>query len=134
MIHPHAAAHALRALVIDDDSLTLSLVGDLLHDCGVQAITTATDGSLGIAAFDQARPRPDLVVVDLQMPEHDGFQIMQWLAARNYRGGLILISGQEPRVLREAGELARFHQLQMLGALPKPLDPEALARAVARLQ
>lgn len=123
----------LTALVIDDDSFMCELVGQLLQDCGVGEVSSAPDGTLGIAAFDSAEPRPDLVVIDLKLPEQDGFQVVELLAARHYSGGVILISGQEDRVLNSASQMAQFHQLQVLGALAKPLNPAALSRAVARL-
>lgn len=127
-----AAGAPRSALLVDDDSFMLDIVGELLRDLGVAEIATAGDGWRGIAAFDAAQPKPDLVVVDLLLPGQDGFQVLSQLAERRYDGGVILLSGQEDRVLNSAGLMARFHQLQVLAALPKPPEPAALARALAR--
>lgn len=129
-----AAGAPRSALLVDDDSFMLGIVGELLRDLGVSEIATADDGWRGIAAFDAAQTKPDLVVVDLLLPGQDGFQVLRQLAERRYDGGVILLSGQEDRVLNSAGLMARFHQLQVLAALPKPPEPAALARALARWQ
>ena len=128
---PSYAHSDLNVLLVDDDSFMLEFVTSLLRDLGICTITTANDGVKGMAAFDRARAKPNLVLCDLQMPGQDGFQLMAELAARHYAGGVILISGQEDRTLRSASLMAQFHQLNILGALPKPVTGEALTRALA---
>lgn len=128
-----AGGAALRVLLIDDDRFTIALLAELLETLGVHQLSTAADGRQGLAVFDTARPRPDVVLVDLSMPGQDGFQLLEALARRRYDGGLILISGKEDRLLHAAAQLARFHQLQLLAALPKPVERAALAAALARL-
>lgn len=122
-----------RALLVDDDKFMLEFVGDLLRDLGVAEVTTATDGALGLTAFDRAGTKPDLILCDLHMPQQDGFQLMAALAQRGYRGGVILISGQEARTLKSATLMAQFHELNILATLEKPIDRNALASALARL-
>ncbi len=121
----------LNVLLVDDDSFMLEFVTSLLRERGIRTITTASDGNKGIAAYDRARAKPNLVLCDLHMPGQDGFQLMEELARRHYSGGVILISGQEDRTLRSAKLMAQFHQLNILGALPKPVTGEALMGALA---
>ncbi len=123
----------LNVLLVDDDSFMLEFVTNLLRERGIRTITTASDGSKAIGAFDRARAKPNLVLCDLHMPGQDGFQLMEELARRHYSGGVILISGQEDRTLRSAKLMAQFHQLNILAALPKPVTGEALMRALAGL-
>lgn len=129
----HTAYCALRVLVVDDDSFMRDFVSNQLHDLGIGSIATAADGRRAIAAVDQAMPRPDVIVIDLVMPGEDGFQLLAGLAERRYDGGVILLSGQPERILSSAALMAQFHQLQVLAALPKPPDRQALGRALARL-
>lgn len=129
----NASASPLRVLLVDDDSFMLDYVAELLRQLGIRDIATAVDGRHGMAAFDSADPKPDLVVADLHMPDLDGFQLLTGLAERRYDGGVLLLSGQEDRILNSANLMAQFHQLQVLGALPKPIDRDALERAIARL-
>ena len=120
-------------LVVDDDAFQRAMLADMLDELGVAIVLQAGDGAAGAAALDGPGPRPAVVVADLCMPGQDGFQLLEALAARRYGGGLILLSGQQESVLQAAGALARFHQLNVLGALAKPLRLEALRTALAQL-
>ncbi|MDC8759683.1 response regulator transcription factor [Janthinobacterium fluminis] len=128
-----AAPSRLRVLLVDDDAFMLATIGEQLRQLGVSDIRDAADGSAGIAAYDAAEPKPDLVIADLHMPGLDGFQLLAGLAERRYGGGVILLSGQEDRVLNSAKLMTQFHQLRLLAALPKPPEAQALALAIARL-
>lgn len=122
-----------RALLIDDDRFMLVVLGDMLRDLGVTEITTAADGAAGIDEFDRAQPRPDVILCDLHMPGSDGFAFMEKLAERNFVGGIILVSGMDSHTRNSASLMARFHRLNILATLQKPVDSAALATAVARL-
>ena len=129
-----AAAHpGLCVLVVDDDAFQRALLRELLAELGVGTVLLAGDGAGGAAAYDAARPRPDAVICDLCMPGEDGFALLDALAARRFGGGLILMSGQETRLLQSARLMAQFHQLQLLAALPKPVSRLALCQALERL-
>ncbi|SNT10727.1 Response regulator receiver domain-containing protein [Noviherbaspirillum humi] len=116
---------ALQVLLVDDDSFMLELVRDMLLDLGVKQIATALDGKRGIAAFESGKKRPDLVICDLNMPDKDGFQFMEMLADRRYVGNVVLMSGMGERVINSAQLMARFHRLNILGSLAKPISRDA---------
>lgn len=128
-----AAQPGLCVLVVDDDAFQRALLRELLAGLGVGTVLLAGDGASGAAAYDAARPRPDAVVCDLRMPGADGFALLDALAARRFGGGLILMSGRETRLLQPARLMARFHQLRLLAALPKPVSRLALCQALERL-
>src|ERR1700734_2374942 len=68
--------HLSRILVIDDDHAIAELVKVNLELLGHQ-VTTASDGIKGLALAQQNRP--DLVVLDVMMPDLDGFTVCQRL-------------------------------------------------------
>ncbi|CAN5360111.1 hypothetical protein BH09PSE6_BH09PSE6_13630 [soil metagenome] len=122
-----------RVLLVDDDAMMLAVLGDMLKDRGAGIIATAQDGRAGIAALDRWPVAPGLVVCDLQMPESDGFQFMEELGKRNYAGAVFLVSGMDSRTLNSASLMARFHRLNIVATLPKPVDDAALSAAIAKL-
>ena len=123
----------LNVMVVDDDSFAQEFAVSFLRDLGVVTIATANDGKRALAAYDAAKSKPNLILCDLHMPGEDGFQLMDALGKRGYSGGIVLVSGQEDRVLNSAGLMASFHMLNFLGAVHKPVTKEALAAAIAKL-
>jgi CheY-like chemotaxis protein len=67
---------ATRVLVIDDDEAIRESLRDVLVDAGYD-VTVAADGR---QALDMMNPRPALLLVDLMMPELDGWELMDELA------------------------------------------------------
>lgn len=66
--------NAARVLVIDDDADIRGLVAELLGRAGLE-VEGAPDGRVGLRAFHKAPP--DLVVLDVSMPELDGWQTLE---------------------------------------------------------
>lgn len=67
------------ALVVDDDPVAREMMRRVLEGLGWR-VTEAADGLAGLAALDQHRPR--IVLLDLMMPELDGFGFMAALRER----------------------------------------------------
>jgi CheY-like chemotaxis protein len=130
---PSSTRGARQALVVDDDKFVQTILSDLLRDLGVAHVTTAGNGLAAIQALDRAAVRPDVILCDLHMPGHDGFQFMEDLSSREFRGGIVLVSGMDARVLNSATLMARFHSLNILATLKKPVDAATLGAALARL-
>jgi PleD family two-component response regulator len=63
-------------LVADDDAFNLRLLAELCESAGYRVIT-ASDGGQVLDLV--ARERPDLMILDVMMPVHDGFEVMQIL-------------------------------------------------------
>jgi CheY-like chemotaxis protein len=109
-----------RILIVDDDVDAAEALGELLRDCGHE-VATAHDGP---RALDHARlRRPDVVLLDITMPEMDGYEVAKRMRDELGLGGALLIalSGYgEDRHLRLARE-AGFDQ-----HVTKPVDTATL--------
>jgi DNA-binding response OmpR family regulator len=73
-----ADAMAEKILIIDDDSETLRLIGLMLQRQGYLTIT-ASNGEEGVALAKHELP--DLVILDIMMPDVDGFMVAKHLRA-----------------------------------------------------
>lgn len=69
---------AQRILVVDDDRQILRLVSTYLSQAGFTTLTAET-GDAAMHAI--RREKPDLVVLDLMLPGHDGWDVVRWLRA-----------------------------------------------------
>lgn len=71
------ALHRMKILIVDDDRMTVSLLEQLLLRQGYNRVLGITDSRNVVstcAAFD-----PDLILLDLMMPEMDGFAVLEAL-------------------------------------------------------
>ncbi len=107
-------------LVIDDDSMMLEIIADMLSDAGC-VVRMALDGSAGLMAITQAEPA--LIVLDLNMPIMDGFEV-----ARRVRANpewacipILAVSGDDTADGRN-----RALSAGCTAMLTKPVDADAL--------
>jgi two-component system, cell cycle response regulator DivK len=69
-------AMSKKILIVEDNELNMKLFHDLLDAHGYQTIQTRD----GMEALDLARtPRPDLILMDIQLPEVSGLEVTKWL-------------------------------------------------------
>lgn len=106
------------ALVVDDSALARKVVGDALE--AIQGVTVVGRASNGRIALEQIQGfRPDLVTLDLEMPDMDGVQVMQSLRDAAYRPKVVIVTANS----RRAPDLAR--RALALGALDIVAKPTA---------
>jgi two-component system chemotaxis response regulator CheB len=83
----------IRALIVDDSALSRRAIGKILESIpDVQVIDTATDGQ--DALKKTIRLQPDLITLDLAMPNMDGFTFLRWVMGTTPRP-VIVVSSQE---------------------------------------
>ncbi|MCR9269606.1 MAG: EAL domain-containing response regulator [Hyphomonadaceae bacterium] len=122
-----APAHSYHSgLVIDDDPLLQVIAQEALLSGGVQDVQTADDGVLGLETLAASNNAIDLLVVDLQMPNMTGVDVIRELSRVSYGGAVIILSSEESSLLQSVKSMAKISGITILGALAKPLDVEAL--------
>lgn len=118
-----AVVRKIRALVVDDEPLARSNIALLLrHDPELEIVAECGSGLEALQAIPQHKP--DLLFLDVQMPECDGFDVLERLGA-NLPSGIIFVTAYDQYALHafEAGAL---------DYLLKPFDNERFYRALAR--
>src|SRR5437764_655378 len=110
-------------LLIDDDADLRRALGEYFDRIGYE-VAGAETASAGLEAF--ARLRPDVVSLDLHLPDVGGLEVLERL--RSQGGSVILLTGQ--------GDIETAVRAMQLGAehfLTKPVDMNHLAAATARV-
>lgn len=111
---------AKKILVVDDENDVRKFLSVVLEQAGYQVVTAAN----GVEALEQVRTqRPDLVVLDLQMPEATGTDFYRKLDRDKELGQvpIIVVSGLAGRHLAIREPVAVFD---------KPIEPEEFLEAV----
>ena len=117
---------AIRILVLDDESFMLKLLNRVLANLGFTSVILCDSGRVALESID-ANSRPNIILLDLNMPEMDGIEFVRHLVERHYTGSLILVSGEDERMLQTAEKLVQAHKIPILGHLHKPVRPESLS-------
>jgi EAL domain-containing protein (putative c-di-GMP-specific phosphodiesterase class I)/ActR/RegA family two-component response regulator len=116
-----------RILVLDDDPFILKLLARMLGGLGFTSVTACDNGPAALQQMDRPDGIPNLILLDLNMPGMDGAEFVHKLVERRYTGSLILVSGEDQRVLQTAQKMVQEHKIPLLGRLSKPVTPETLA-------
>jgi two-component system LytT family response regulator len=113
----------LRALVVDDEAVARRRICRLLEQHTDVAIAgQCGDGASAVDAIQTLTP--DLVFLDVQMPEFDGFEVVQAVGAEAMPATVFVTAYDEYAL--------RAFDVHALDYLLKPVDADHIARAVAR--
>lgn len=121
----------MKILLIDDDAFLLKVLERQLGRLGFDDVTAYARAGAALAMLETHTARFDLVLCDLQMPEMDGIEVLRHVARLGYTGGIVVMSGENPRLLQTAQSLARAHALNVLGTLQKPVSQDRLQAVLA---
>lgn len=83
-----------RILVVDDHPNIVDMLATVLKFHGF-AVSTA--GTVAEALLAADRERPDLVILDVMLPDGDGFEVCQRLRADGHRVGIVFLTARDTR-------------------------------------
>jgi CheY-like chemotaxis protein len=114
---------ATTVLIVEDDGVTRLLIEEMLRAEGGARIQIACDGRMAISLMAEAPP--DLVLLDLSLPDMDGFAILRWMRARP-------ATAQVPVVALTANETTVTHALACgcAGVVRKPPELTSVIQVV----
>src|SRR3954452_7181685 len=116
----------IRVMVVDDSVVVRKIVTDVLSaDPGIEVVGTAVNGKVAVAKLEQLKP--DLVTMDIEMPEMNGIEAVQAIRAARSRVPIIMFS-----TLTERGASATLDALSA-GAndyVTKPANVGSVAQSM----
>jgi two-component system LytT family response regulator len=122
------AVRAVRAVVVDDEPAARDVIRTLLGEhAAVEVVGEATNGVEAVEII--RRTRPDLLFLDIQMPDQDGFSVLAALGADVPRG-VIFVTAHDEHAIRAFEVHALDYLLKPFG---RPRFGAAVVRAVERL-
>lgn len=115
----------IKAIIVDDETSAVeSLQWEITNFCSdVKIIDTFTNPSEAISAINYLKP--DVVFLDIEMPELDGFQMLQKLQYKGF--DLIITTAYNQYAIQAFKENA-------IDYLLKPVDPDDLLKAMKKVK
>ena len=128
--HVAPLASGLRVLLVEDNEMNQQIATELLESEGAK-VALASNGAEAVRVLTEGdQPPPfDVVFMDLQMPEMDGFTATRLVRAQPHLQKLPIIA-MTAHVM--ADEVQRCFEAGMNDHVGKPIDPEAFFATLAR--
>ncbi len=115
-----------KILIIDDEKDLIEVLSFRLQSYGYQVIS-ATDGESGLKKVKSEQP--NLIILDLMMPNMDGYEVARRLKADALSSSIpviVLTAAVTPDLSN------KISRLNVSGYLIKPFEPEALLEAIKK--
>jgi DNA-binding NarL/FixJ family response regulator len=130
-VWPRAALRATisavtrTVLIVDDHPSFRASARALLESEGFEVVAEAADGAGALAAAREHRP--DLVLLDVQLPDRDGFEVARLLCANGSSPGIVLVSSRDASdyggLIAACGALGFVPKAELSGAAVRALLP-----------
>lgn len=124
---------SINVLIIDDSLSCCQLIASYFNSLDVDQVDYCHDGAQALSRLASHRNLYQILVVDLHMPGMDGIELLGRLARQGFRGGVIIASGMESRIIETASQVVIGSRLRLLGALMKPVCRAQLQICIERL-
>jgi EAL domain-containing protein (putative c-di-GMP-specific phosphodiesterase class I)/ActR/RegA family two-component response regulator len=123
-----------RILLLDDDPFMLKILVRMLARLGFTQVVGYDSGQQALQKVTEPHSRVDLIFLDINMPGMDGIEFIRRLVECQYRGSVVLVSGENNRMLESVEKLIETQQLKALGHLQKPVQQKELASLLSRIE
>lgn len=121
------AGDPIRIVLADDEHLLRAALSALLPlDGTIEVVAQAENGRDAVAAT--LRELPDVLVIDLEMPEMDGLEAVAAIMSERPEQRVLMLTRHA-----RAGVLRRALKIGVLGFMSKGADPEDIADVIGRL-
>ena len=116
-------SRSYKVLVIDDSPFVLKAVKKALEPEGYQMLEQAFNGKMGLELVAQLQP--DIIFLDITMPEMDGLQTAEQLLRRDPRAKIIMLSAMGDKEL-----LQKASQIGVKLLITKPFKSDEIVKSV----
>ncbi len=125
---------AKMILVVDDEPDAIAFVREVLESEGYQ-VNSAPDGRKGLSTMRDAKP--DLVILDVQMPEMDGFEVFQEMKKDEELKAIpvVMLTGIKDKlgIGFSSNDMKDYMGVQPDDYCEKPVDPAKLIASVEKV-
>jgi DNA-binding NarL/FixJ family response regulator len=116
----------VKVIIIDDDKDTVDVLGEYLELIGIQVVGKGHNGKDAVDLYIQHTP--DIVFVDLMMPEYDGFYALENIRSIDPGSKIIVVTADI-----RADTSYKLDELKPTEVFMKPYDLDKLSKFLKSL-
>lgn len=116
--------------ILDDEKEQINILVEVVRQTGIESKSYSSAEIF----FESLTTYEDnsILLLDLNMPDMDGIEVMRRLAKQDNPPKLILMTGHDSSVLHSAEKLGAAHELEIIATFNKPIDLDALEALISR--
>lgn len=116
----------VKLMIVDDSAIIRQAIHKHLKDFNIDVVGTAEDGKVALELFKSSNP--DVVTLDITMPEMDGLTVLEEMLKINNNVKVMVVTA-----LSDKSTGLKAIKLGAKSFLPKPFTPEKLRSSFERL-
>lgn len=114
---------AIKVMVVDDSLFSRTFIVEILRDSGLEVVGEADSYDSLIETYE--RCKPDVVTMDIVMPDIDGFECSRALFVKDPNAKIILVSS-----MKDEESEAEARRIGISGYIQKPVDSDYLVQMI----
>jgi len=116
----------IKVMIVDDSAIIRQAIQKHLQDFNIEVVGNAEDGKVALEVFQKTRP--DVVTLDITMPEVDGLTVLEEILKIDKNVKVMVVTA-----LSDKSTGLKAIKLGAKSFLPKPFTPEKLRSSFERL-
>src|SRR5574338_31065 len=117
----------ITAIVVDDDQYNVDLFSEFLEFMQVKILGKGSDGQQAVELYEQYKP--DIVFLDLLMPEYDGLYALENIREINPSAHIVVVTAVVDKNSRD-----KLEKLAPNLVIQKPFEPEQIADVINKMK
>ena len=111
------------AIVIDDDHNIVDVFSELLEEIGVKVLGKGYSGKDAVTQYKECTP--DIVFLDVMMPEYDGFYALKKIKEFNPKAKIVVITADITQ-----SSITKLEELKIDTIIYKPIDVQKIIQVI----
>jgi len=116
----------IRVIVVDDDRDTVEVFTEYLAIKGIDVVAKGYNGKEAVELYKEHTP--DITLLDVMMPEHDGFYALQNIRRINPNAKVIMVTADLTSDTEK-----KMHELQASAILYKPYEIDSVVETIDKV-
>lgn len=117
-----------KVMIVDDSSTIRLTEKKILLSENFEIILEANSAMTALKKLKESSDKPDILMIDFEMPQMNGIDLLKRIRAQNYEGKVVVVTSYADK-----NTLMEFLKLKVDGYIVKPIDRQTLMSHLAKV-